>query len=113
MANGEPTSTRKGASEGSRAQAPSRKLNMSSRLRVSFWRVVHRVLGTDALWSAALIVVVVLVLGLQRCGGEYEHVAVGQRATQDIKAFDDFEFVDADQTDEERKNAVDQVLGDG
>jgi len=114
MVNGESNGNRKNAKgsggTGPRPQAPSRKLKLSSRMRVSFWRVVHRVLGTDALWSGALILVVVLALGLQRCGGEYEQIAVGQRATQDIKAFQDFEFVDVDRTSEERQKAVDVVL---
>jgi membrane-associated HD superfamily phosphohydrolase len=83
---------------------------LPARLRQSFWRAVRRVLGADVLWSGALIAVVVLVLGVQRCGPEYESYEVGERAGNDIKAVDDFEFVDVGRTDEERQKAVDKVL---
>jgi putative nucleotidyltransferase with HDIG domain len=110
MANGEPSASRKGGAGNARTQPPSRKLSLPSRMRTSFWRFVHRVLATDVLWSGALILVVVPMLGVQSCGDEYDHFTVDQRATQDIKAADDFEFVDVRRTDEERQKAVDDVL---
>lgn len=89
---------------------PSRKLNFSSRVRASTWRVVHRVLGFDALWSGAFIITVVLVLGVQGCGKSYERFEVGVRAPSDIKALQDFEFIDVRSTDVERRKAEEGVL---
>jgi putative nucleotidyltransferase with HDIG domain len=108
--NGEPSGARRSGTGNARQQPPTRKLNLPARAREFFWRSVRKVLATDMLWSGALIMIVVLVLGVQRCGPEYERFEVGQRATQDIKAVDDFEFVDARSTDEERQKAVDAVL---
>jgi len=99
---------------GSGAQSPrsrpSRKLNFPSRLRESTWRVVHRVMGFDALWSGAFIITVVLVLGVQGCGKKYERFEVGQRAPSDIKAVEDFEFIDIRSTDLQRQKSEETVL---
>ena len=84
--NGEPSNSRRGGTGNARQQPPTRKLNLPARARERFWRIVGQVLATDMLWSGALIGIVVLVLGVQRCGPEYERFEVGQRATQDIKA---------------------------
>ena len=81
-----------------------------ARVRGSMWGGVHGILGADFLWSGALVALVVLTLGGQRCGHDYEQFEVGQQAASDIKAVKDFEFVDALRTDEARAEAVDQVL---
>jgi putative nucleotidyltransferase with HDIG domain len=71
---------------------------------------MDNLLGADALWSALLILTLLLVLGLQSCDRNYETYQVGQRAPSDIKVRDDFEFIDVQRTDEERQKAVDRVL---
>jgi len=81
-----------------------------SRIRGSVWGGVEGILGADLLWSGALIVLVVLAVGGQRCGHEYEQFLVGQDAPRDIKAVKDFEFIDARSTDDARQHAVDQVF---
>ena len=112
MRNGESTGPRKNSSGNARPQPATRKLNLPARLRESLWRTVRRILSADVLWSGALIMVVVLVLGVQRCGPEYERFEVGQRARSDIKAVDDFEFVDVRRTDEERRRQHELATGD-
>jgi putative nucleotidyltransferase with HDIG domain len=108
--NGETAGARKSGPGNARQPPATRKLNLSARIRGTLWRWVRKVLGTDVLWSGALIMVVVLALGVQRCGPEYERFQMGQRAPYDIKAVDHFEFVDVRRTDEERQKAVDGVL---
>ena len=105
MGNGDSNSKPKTGGGPARAARPSRRLKFSARLRASWWRGVGHLLGADFLWSAALIVVVLLALGVQSCGQEYAHFEVGQLAPSDIKAADDFEFVDVARTDEERQKA--------
>ena len=87
-----------------------RRTNRVAAFRSSVWRVVHQILGSDVLWSGVLIALFVLTVGVQRCGNEYEKFEVGQIAVVDIKAIDDFEFVDVLRTDEARQQARNQVL---
>ena len=107
----EPTlSPDKEGPKSSRDRRRSRRPRLMSRVRDSVWSGVDGILGADLLWSGALILLVILALGGQRCGHEYEQFDVGQAAPSDIKAFKDFEFVDALRTDEARQQAVDQVF---
>jgi len=89
-----------------RPKRPSRKLSLVSRIRGTMRRAIDRVLGLDLAWSATFIVVVLLVLGSQRCGGDYGLFAVGELATEDIKASYDFDVVDEELTAERRNEAV-------
>ena len=107
----DPTSSPdKKGSKPARDRRRNRRSTLVSRIRDSLWGGVHGILGADLLWSGALIVLVVVALGGQRCGHEYEQFEVGQEAQSAIKAVTDFEFVDALRTDEARQQAVDQVL---
>jgi hypothetical protein len=108
--DGEAAQPSKAEGGGMRAARPPRRPRLSSRLRASVWRGIHGVLATDGLWSGALIAVILLALGTQRCGPTYEHYEPGQRAVTDIRAFEEFEFVDARQTDAARREAAEVVL---
>ena len=63
MANEQQPAPASGKASG-RKKAPSRRLKPTARLRAALWRGVHHVLATEALWSGALIVAIVLVLGV-------------------------------------------------
>jgi putative nucleotidyltransferase with HDIG domain len=93
-----------------RPKRPSRKLSLASRVRGTMWRGIDRVLGLDLAWSATFIVVVLLVLGSQRCSGDYGLFAVGEMATEDIKASYGFFVVDEELTAERRDEAIKNQL---
>jgi putative nucleotidyltransferase with HDIG domain len=91
----------------SRKSGPSaagRKLNFRSRLRGRFRHIIDRILTADVFWSCLFIVVVVSLLGSQRCSQGFEHFEVGDRAPYDIRATYDFIFEDTGQTDQRRED---------
>jgi hypothetical protein len=63
--SGEGPKHSRGAGEG-RVLAYTRKLNLPSRLRFSSRRVVDRLLGAEAAWSATFVAGVLLLLGTAR-----------------------------------------------
>ena len=80
MGVGDTGSAPKTGAASAKTARPSRRLKLSSRMRVSWWKGVDHLLGADFLWSAVLIMVIVLALGVQSCGHEYERFEVGQLA---------------------------------
>lgn len=88
---------------------PSRRPTLASRLRGTFRRGADRVLGADAAWCAAFVVVLLLLLGTQRCGTGYDSFVVGEPAPQNIRAAFDTDLVDEKMTAELRQQAADEV----
>jgi putative nucleotidyltransferase with HDIG domain len=78
-------------------------------VRGSFRRGANRVLAADAAWSAALVILTLLMLGTQRCGMEFESLSVGESAPYEIKAVSDFDVVDEGLTAERRRQAREAV----
>jgi putative nucleotidyltransferase with HDIG domain len=85
---------------------PSRKLNLASRVRNTLRRGADRILGADVAWSVAFVVVVMLLVGTQRCGGGYDTFSVGQPAPQDIRATYDIDVIDEALTEERVREAA-------
>jgi putative nucleotidyltransferase with HDIG domain len=102
-------SNKKKRRRGNRNHRPSRKLSFASRVRGSFRRGIDNVLGADIAWSALFIVVVLLVLGSERCGQDYGDFSVGETATGDIRAPMDTDIIDGALTEERRAQAAEQV----
>lgn len=88
-----------------RARRTSRKLNFPSRIRSSFRRGADRVLGADVAWSITFVVIVVALIGSQRCGGELKQFEVGDVAAHDIIAVSDANVTDIPLTEERRQEA--------
>ena len=90
---------------GAKAQPAGRKLNFVSRVRHGFREAANRVLDADAAWSAAFVVVIMLLLGSQRCGQYLPQFVAGQQAPYEIHATYDIDVVDQELTDEQRRQA--------
>ncbi len=106
---GDEAPSRKKSRRGNRNQRPSRKLSFASRVRGSFRRGIDNILGADIAWSALFIVVVLLVLGSERCGQNYGEFSVGEIAMRDIHASSDTDIIDGALTEERRTQAAEQV----
>jgi putative nucleotidyltransferase with HDIG domain len=102
----EPPNNKKKGLRKARPKRPSRKLSFASRVRGTLRRGIDKVLGLDLAWSATFIIVVLLILGSQRCGGDYGQYAVGETATEDIEASYEFEVIDEKLTAERRGEAA-------
>jgi len=96
-------------SRGGSSSPPSRKLNFVSRVRGQFRRGADRVLGADYAWSGAFVVLVVLLVGAQRCGGSLDDHSLGDVTEYDIRAPFDFLDVQQGRTGELRRAARDTV----
>jgi putative nucleotidyltransferase with HDIG domain len=92
------------------SQRATRKLNLASRVRGRLRRAADWVLGADAFWTAAFLVVTLSVVGSQRCGQSFEQVSVGEIAPRDIRASYDVDVVDEALTEERRQQARDEIL---
>ncbi len=86
-----------------------RKLSLRSRVRDSFRRGADRILGADHVWSVAFVIVVVLLVGAQRCGTGLGDLSLGDVATTDVKAPFDFLDVQQGRTTDLRRTAMDGV----
>jgi len=86
-----------------------RKLNFRSRMRGRFRHLIDWVLTADVFWSCTFIVVVVCLLGSQRCGQSFEQFEVGDRAPYEIRASYDFIFEDTEQTEQRRQEVRDEI----
>jgi len=94
---------------GTKAQPPSRKLSFASRVRQGLRRAADRALDADAAWSAAFVVVTLLLLGSQRCGQRLPQFVVGQQSPYNIQATYDIDIVDPELTEEQRRQAREGV----
>ncbi len=88
-----------------RTAPPTRKLSFPSRVRGSFRRGADRVLGADAGWSLGFVVVMVALLGSQRCGMDYGSLVVGEIAREEIRAKYDINLPDVEETEARRAEA--------
>ncbi len=104
-------------SGGSRGSRPSRKLSFTSRLRKRFRGGLDRLLAADVVWGTLFVVVVLVLLAkqpTQRWEGEYTNLEPGEVARVDIKAQDDIQFINEEQTQslrDEARDAVPRVYG--
>ncbi len=87
----------------------SRKLSFPSRVRSRVREIGDRVLAADLGWSATFVVVVVALLGSQRCAAPLERYVVGEPAPHDIVARYDFDVEDHALTEERRQQAREAV----
>jgi putative nucleotidyltransferase with HDIG domain len=78
-------------------------------VRGAFRRVSDRILAADWLWSAALIVVGVVLLGSQSCERGYGDLQVGQIVPYDVMAARDVDVVDRVLTEERRRHARERI----
>lgn len=92
-----------GAGRGSRPTT--RKLNFSSRVRGTFRRGADRVLAADVAWSGAFVLVMLALLGSQRCGGSQGTFVAGDVAPADVIATRDAQVVDQALTEDQRQEA--------
>ena len=108
--NDDTPQTKPAAVRGGGASRPTRKLNLASRTRRRVREWSDRVLGADAFWSAAFVLITLTTLGSQRCGESFEPLAVGEIASRDIRATYDIEIEDGALTDEERQQARERII---
>ncbi len=92
------------ASTGGRS-AVNRKLSFPSRVRDAVRRGSDRVLGVDLGWSAALIVMSMLLLGSQRCSVSYPSFEVGDVAGSEVRLHTDIQVVDQEITEQKKEEA--------
>ncbi len=85
----------------------SRKLNFTARVRSHVRRWSDRVLGVDAGWSLALVIIVMALLGTQHCGGPGVDYQAGDIAAEDIVAAMDIQVPDVKATENRRQEAMD------
>ncbi len=89
--------------------APARRLSFSSELRERIHRGVDRLLGVDLVWSAALVIVVLVAWVAPRWGGGIPPLGWGERAPRDVYAPADLQVVDLETTERLRDAARAQV----
>jgi putative nucleotidyltransferase with HDIG domain len=82
-----------------------RKPRLYARLRESAWRKLDRVLAADLAWSVAFGAVLVILLASQSWGRNHDMPEVGQIATHDLRARQDFDHLDEALTLERRLEA--------
>jgi putative nucleotidyltransferase with HDIG domain len=87
----------------------SRKLSFTSRVRNRIRQAADWVLAADVFWSVTLVVVVMLLLGTQRCGAPVEAFRAGEVAPYDIEARYEFEMAHERLTEERREEARQSV----
>lgn len=76
-----------------------------ARIRAALGRAAERVLSADLVWSGAFVVVLLVLLASQRCGGGYPRLTVGEPAPLDVRAQEDVEVPDEVATRQRRAEA--------
>jgi putative nucleotidyltransferase with HDIG domain len=88
-----------------RRSAVHRKLSYPSRVREAVRGGSDRVLGVDLGWSAAFIVISMLLLGSQRCAVSYPKLEAGETAEHDVFVHTDIQVIDHQATEGRRAEA--------
>ena len=82
-----------------------RRMSFGLRVRDRVRRATDRILGADVGWSLAFVLVSLVLLGSQSCGGELDALRPGEIAARDILAPEEIHVVDRELTEERRAEA--------